>query len=305
MAEIITFSIGMYFLFALLAFLCEYIDSAMGGGYGTILVPVLLAFNIDRFLLIPAVLFTEIWTGFGSAALHHYVGNVDFRIRYKSKKLTSQNAPDVSTDKEILANGGGKKNKNNFNFITKINNINFSADVKISTILALCGIVGGIIAAFIAINVNELFFKTYIGVLVFLVGFLVFLKLKWKFAWWKISGIGLLAAFNKGLSGGGYGPLISSGQIMINRNPRQAVASTSLSEAVVCVSSLITYFAANNATLSPAFGYLVLALMIGALISVPCAVFTVKYIPIKKLQPLIGVVTMLLGVFTLLKAFVF
>ena len=293
----VTLSVGMYFLFALLALVCEYVDSAMGGGYGTILVPVLLAFNVDRSLLIPAILFTEIWTGFGSAALHHYVGNANFGIKFNSKR-------------KVLMNGGGiipvavqSESKTKKEGI--LSNLIISTDFKIALILGLFGIIGGIAAAFLALNLNELIIKTYIGVLVFLVGLFVFLKLKWKFAWWKISGIGLLAAFNKGLSGGGYGPLISSGQIIVDRNPRQAVASTSLAEGVVCVSSLIIYFIFGGSIISAAFGYLLLALMIGALASVPLAVLTVKYIPIKKMQPLIGTVTMLLGIFTLLKTFVF
>ncbi len=275
MADATVLAVGWYILFAFLALVCEYVDSSMGGGYGTILVPVLLAFNIDRYLLIPAVLFTEVWTGFGSAALHHYVGNVNFRIYFKKKDKTMKNRK-----------------------------MEMSDDFKISTILASCGIIGGIAAAFIAININEVAMTTYIGVLVVLVGLFVLLKLKWKFSWWKIIGIGFLAAFNKGLSGGGYGPLVSSGQMIVDRNPRQAVASTSLSEAVVCVASLIIYFTATGTTLTPAFGFLVLALLVGAILSVPLAVFTVKYIPIKKLQPIIGATTILLGVFTLIKTYV-
>jgi uncharacterized membrane protein YfcA len=275
MQEIVSFTIGFYVLFAILALFCEYIDSAMGGGYGTILVPVLLAFNIDRSVLIPAVLFTEIWTGLISAILHHFVGNASFRIDFSSKGF--------------LTNGGG---------------IKLSEDFKISLILASCGIFGGIIAAFVAININEFAIKLYIGILVLIIGIFVFLKFKWNFSWWRITGLGLLAAFNKGMSGGGYGPLISAGQIMVNRDPRKAVASTSLSESVVCVSSLIIYFLLNKTSFNVEFIYLMIALLIGSLISVPFAVFTVKFIPIEKMQPLIGIVTMALGAFTIIRTIV-
>ena len=46
------------------------------------------------------------------------------------------------------------------------------------------------------------------------------------------------------------------------------------------------------------------AMLVGALASVPLAVLTVKYLPIKKLQPLIGAVTILLGIFVLVKTYV-
>ncbi|NPD90339.1 MAG: sulfite exporter TauE/SafE family protein [Asgard group archaeon] len=298
MVEVISFTIGFYVLFGVLALVCEYVDSAMGGGYGTILVPVLLGFNIDRALLVPAILFTEIWTGFGSAILHHVVGNANFRLRYlsKDKKPSRKFFADGGSIAKIEESAHEKKNKRIFEI---------SDDLKISGVLALLGIVGGVVSATVALSINEIAFKTYIGVLVMLMGFLVFFKLKWKFSWWKISGIGLLAAFNKGLSGGGYGPLISSGQMIVDRNPRQAVASTSLSEAVVCVVSLIIYMTIGGSVLSMNFWFLVIALLIGALISVPLAVYTVKYIPIGKMQPIIGFVTMLLGVFTLAKTFAF
>ena len=279
MTELLTsFPIGFYVLIAVLALICEYIDSAMGGGYGTILVPVLFAFNVDRQLLIPAVLFTEMCCGFSSAILHHLAGNADFQIK-------------IFNGKEAKQNG----------------RIRLSPDFKISAILALCGIVGGVIAAYASLKINDLAMKTYIGVLVLFMGILVVSKMKWKFTWWKIYGIGLIAAFNKGLSGGGYGPLISSGQIIAERSPRQAVASTSLSEAVVCVVSLlviVTIPAYQVIIFSLPFLHLILALFIGSMVSVPFAVLTVKHVPLKKMQPIIGIVTILLGVFTLVKAYV-
>jgi uncharacterized membrane protein YfcA len=91
--------------------------------------------------------------------------------------------------------------------------------------------------------------------------------------------------------------------MIVDRNPRQAVASTSLSEGLVCVVSLIFYIVLGSNVLTIQFGFLVLALLIGSLISVPLAVYTVKFIPIEKMQPIIGFVTMILGVFTLAKTF--
>ena len=307
MTDAFTFTLGYYFLFAVIALVCEYVDSALGGGYGTILVPVLLTLNVDLIFLIPAVLFTEVWTGFGSGILHHCVGNANFKIKRDNGKLKSISIAKKSNDIDKKEGVFSKLDSMFRNSEYKINSFfqsfSFSTDIKIVSILALCGIVGGIIAPFIALNISDLVIKTYIGILVILVGLLVFIRLKWKFTWWKITGIGLLAAFNKGLSGGGYGPLISSGQIIVDRNPKQAIASTSLSEGVVCVSSLIVYATISGITLNPAFGYFILALLTGSLLSVPLAVLTVKYVPIKRLQPIIGIGTILLGIITLMKVY--
>ncbi len=252
----------------LIALLCEYIDSALGGGYGTILVPLLLILGFENGVIVPAVLFTEIWSGFSSAFLHHFVGNANFEAKVD------------------LKNGS-------------LNDIFFfSPDTKISLILAGCGIIGGALAALIAINISNIIVKTYIGILVIIVGIFVLLKFRWNFSWFRIWGIGLLAAFNKGLSGGGYGPLVSSGQIIVNRNPKEAVASTSLSEAVVCISALIIYFLVGGSFLDVK---ITLYLLIGALASVPFAVITVKHLPIEKLSSLMGFTTIGLGFLTLFK----
>ncbi|MFX1251373.1 MAG: hypothetical protein ACFFCZ_07170 [Promethearchaeota archaeon] len=153
----------------LLAFICEYIDSAIGGGYGTILVPVLLIFEFDSNLIIPGILFTEIWSGIGSAVLHNFVGNAKFEAKID------------------LANG---------------KNLILSDDFKVSTILSVCGVFGGIIVVMVSLSFPKMLVKTYIGILVVIIGIMILLNLKWNFSWLRIWGIGLLAAFNKGISGG-------------------------------------------------------------------------------------------------------
>ncbi|MFX0016383.1 MAG: sulfite exporter TauE/SafE family protein [Promethearchaeota archaeon] len=251
----------------IIALLCEYIDSALGGGYGTILVPVLLLFGFESDVLVPAVLFTEIWSGFASAFLHHFVGNAYFNAKIVT--------------------------------VNKSNTVNLSPDFKISIILAGCGVIGGSSAALIAINISRFIVNTYIGILVTVIGILVVLQFRWRFTWRRILGIGVLAAFNKGLSGGGYGPLVSSGQIIVNRNPKEAVAATSFSEAIVSIAALLIYIVAGGVSfIDPT---LIFYLLIGAMASVPFAVLTVKYLPLEKLSLFVGFATILLGSFTLIK----
>lgn len=251
---------------SLLALVCEFIDSALGGGYGTILVPILLLLGYDNVTVVITVLITEFFTGAISAMFHHKAGNANFGIEYSSG---------VQKKKMIL-----------------------SDDLKTSLILGGFGVFGGSLAAIIMISIPKLIVKTYIGSLVIIVGILVVKNFKWKFSWNKIAGIGLIAAFNKGLSGGGYGPLISSGQIIVDRNPKQAIASTSFAEATVCLSALITYGFTSGLDIN--WGFTV-ALLCGAIASVPFAVLTVKKINIQKYQPIIGWICILLGLFTLFK----
>jgi len=120
MDAITTFSFGLYLLFAFIALICEYIDSALGGGYGTILVPVMMiAFNIDKKFLIPAVLVSETVTGLGSALLHHYVGNANFNIRKKNNSSEFNKTNDIlkryNSPSGIIKENGYNQNFFSFN----------------------------------------------------------------------------------------------------------------------------------------------------------------------------------------------
>ncbi|MFX1251372.1 MAG: hypothetical protein ACFFCZ_07165 [Promethearchaeota archaeon] len=96
--------------------------------------------------------------------------------------------------------------------------------------------------------------------------------------------------------------MVSGGQIIVDHGPKEAVASTSISEAIVCISALMIYFLGGGVLLNIS---LTLFLLIGSLASVPFAVLTVKKISIEKFLPFIGLVMMSLGVFMLFQMLFF
>ena len=109
--------------------------------------------------------------------------------------------------------------------------------------------------------------------------------------------LGALAAFNKGLSGGGYGPLVTSGQVVSGLSPKKAVAITSLAESLTCFVGLVAYLLLHKA-LDWALAF---PLTLGAMLSVPVATLTVRRLPDRALRASVGVATCLLGLFTLTK----
>lgn len=239
-----------------LAFVCEYIDSSLGMGYGTTLTPILLIMGYNPLQIVPCILLSELITGLGAAFCHHKFKNSNFKLK--------------------------------------------SLDFKIAMVMAGCSIIGTLVAVFIALNLPKFYIKLYIGVLVFAMGVLILatLKRKFKFSWTKISSLGILAAFNKGISGGGYGPLVTSGQILSGVESKNAIGITSLAEGLTCLVGVITYLAFTNHTvdwsLSP-------SLVIGAVLSVPVATYTVKRFKAGSLRLIVGIATLLLGLFTLWK----
>jgi len=186
----------------------------------------------------------------------------------------------------------------------KVGNVNFR-DPKIrnvALVLALCSIVGTIVAVFIAVSIPAFYLKLYIGILVALMGVIILWKRNGQsaFSWLKITILGIVAAFNKGMSGGGYGPLVTSGQILSGVDGKKAVGITSLSEGLTCLVGLVTFFIIGESVLDwELAGFLV----VGAVLSVPLSAISVKKMQLKKMTTMIGVATLVLGLFTLWKLF--
>ena len=178
-----------------------------------------------------------------------------------------------------------------------------SIHLNICIVLALCSIIGASIAVFLAISIPSIWLKTYIGFIVLIMGILVLLTLnkEYKFSWKKIIGLGLIAAFNKGMSGGGYGPVVTGGQILSGVKGNNAVGITSMAEGLTCIVGVIVFI------LSPELvdWNLAPSLILGALFSVPFSTIIVKKLPTKSLKVAIGFLTVILGIVTLLKVFVF
>jgi hypothetical protein len=186
-------------------------------------------------------------------------------------------------------------------FHNKLGNCSFkkdSEDSKVTLVLASCSIGGTIIAVMLALTLSKLFVSVYIGVLVLSMGILILANISWIFSWKKMVGLGILAAFNKGISGGGYGPLITSGQIISGRNCKNSIGSTSVAEGIVCFVGVILYAFTISLNL-----VLAIPLLIGAILSTPAASITVKKTDVGKLKHIVGVVVMILGIFTMLKVF--
>jgi uncharacterized membrane protein YfcA len=103
--------------------------------------------------------------------------------------------------------------------------------------------------------------------------------------------VGTVAAFNKGLSGGGYGPLVTAGQVVSGLPAKHAVAVTSVAESFTCLIGLLGYLAMGKSIAWE----LAFPLALGALMSVPMATLTIRRISDNTLRGVVGWFTLLLG----------
>lgn len=127
----------------------------------------------------------------------------------------------------------------------KFNNAEFcfhSKDFKVGIIIFSLGIVAVLIGTLLAIKIDKIILKTYISILVILMGTLVVSNLKFKFSWKSVTLLGLLSSFNKALSGGGFGPVLSTGQIILGREPKNSVATTDFAEVPICLTGFAFWF---------------------------------------------------------------
>lgn len=184
----------------------------------------------------------------------------------------------------------------------RLGNVNLhpqSREFRILAIMALCSAFGVAAAVVVALNIPPRFLKTYIGLLVLAMGATILLTRGrgLSFAWRKIAALGLVAAFNKGMSGGGYGPVVMGGQILSGVDSKSAVGITSAAEGVACLVGVITFLLTGVAldwSLAP-------WLLMGSLVAVPVAAHAVRRLPTERLRALVGVVILALGLFTLCK----
>lgn len=276
------FSSAEIILLVISAFLCEYVDSTLGMGYGTTITPVLLIIGFSPIQTVPAVLFSELFAGILAGLLHHYEGNVNLKPKTTNLSIIMR---------KIRSLGYVKSFKKGI-----------PLHLKVTLVLTFCSIFGTVTAVFIALNIPEFWLRIYIGSLALVMGIvtMICLNKKFIFSWKKISFLGLLASFNKGISGGGYGPVVTSGQILSGIEGKSAIGITSLSEGLTCLVGVIAYlFVPKNSV------NLILApyLLVGAILSIPLSVKSVKKISTKKLKISIAIITIIIGLFTIIKAF--
>ena len=181
-------------------------------------------------------------------------------------------------------------------------NVNFkstSSDFRIALLLGMVSSIGVITSVLLAIRLPRWMLTLYIGLLVTAMGILICFTVKRpiRFSWAKIIGVSFLAAFNKGISGGGYGPLVMGGQLISGVNPKNAVGITAFAEAITCLVGFIAYFVSGKLIDWKLAGTLTLF----AVFAVPLAALTVKNIYSDSLKRLVGILIVVLGLMTLLK----
>ncbi|MGC9983748.1 MAG: sulfite exporter TauE/SafE family protein [Polyangia bacterium] len=244
------------FAISLAAFMCEFVDSAFGMGFGTMLAPLLLVAGFSPTDVVPVILVSELLTGFGAAFFHAKDENVSF------------------------ARG--------------------SKPLSAGILLSIGSVLGVFIGAPVFLKSSTRLLTLFIGVIITISGVAIFYCLDHAFRYRRagVFTLATIAAFNKTLSGGGYGPLMTSGQLLVGVEAKAAAAITSLSEGVTCLCASAIFVASRGHYNLD----LLIAVLTGSLLVVPLATGSVRRLNERTMKKGIGVATLILGCWTVLKA---
>lgn len=189
-------------------------------------------------------------------------------------------------------------------FHSEAGNVRFSPGsnhLRAALVLSACSVAGVAAGVSLAVGVSAVLLKRVIGLVILGAGIyiLVTSTRTFHFNYVRIVILALVASFNKAISGGGYGPLMTSGQVMSGIRGRAAVAITSLAEGFTCLVG-VTLFLAAGKSISPA---LLVPVVTGALLSVPLSARAVRNFREDLMRRTIAILTVTLGALTVAKTF--
>lgn len=178
------------------------------------------------------------------------------------------------------------------------NNADFrglTKDTKIVLAMVIPGLLVVVVGVFAAVNISSFLVKIYISILVIIMSVLCLSPLRYKFAWWKHYVVGILAAFNKALSGGGFGPVTSTGGIIGGLKSKVSIATTTFAEVCVCLGAFIVYII----LLGELNIVLAFALCIGAVVGGLVGPYISSRVSHHKLRKCIGILGIASGIWLL------
>jgi len=186
----------------------------------------------------------------------------------------------------------------------RLHNVDFnfkSQAFKIAAFTSGLGVLGAIVGVFISFNLPVRIVGLYIGLLVLASGALVILSksLVSEFSWGKMMVISLIGSLNKGLTGSGFGPVITTGAMLSGIDEKASVSIQALSESSVSLVGFLAYLLMQGYV-----NYQVAATMsLGVLLASPLAARIISSIDGKILRMFVGVLALIIGSYTLWKYF--
>ena len=234
---------GMMWGVILLALVFEFMDASAGMGFGTALTPVLLVMGFDPLQIVPVVLIQQSVAGLVGAFLHREFQNVEWSFKPLSETVRLC---------MVIAAAG--------------------------TVLVLAATIG----VYAVFDVPVLWIKLYVAVLLLGMGVISLVQSRRERPYRpnRLILFGALAGFNKGVGGGGYGPVVTIGGLLAGVPVKSMLAVTALSEGIVCLVAVAAWFVLSTGGV--AVDYVLLpSIMLASMVSAVIAPYLTRVFPEK------------------------
>jgi len=179
-----------------------------------------------------------------------------------------------------------------------------NVDRKLLVRLAVPGMVGGAIGAYLLTSLDGEKVKPFISGYLLLMG----LYIVWRAinkrqpeeaAPTRVAPLGFVGGLLDSLGGGGWGPIVTTTLIGQGTTPRYAIGSVNLAEFFVTLTISATFVFTIGLELWP----IIAGLIIGGIIAAPFAALATKKLPDKVLMALVGSVIVILSLRTIVMSF--
>ena len=178
-----------------------------------------------------------------------------------------------------------------------------NVDWRLFLRLALSGIVGGVLGAYVLTQIDAAVAKPFVLAYLTLIG----LFLLWR-AWGHvhierrakvIEPLGVVGGFLDAGGGGGWGPVVTSNLLIQGHNPRMTVGTVNSAEFLVAIAISATFLAALG---WEDFSEAVIGLLIGGVLAAPLGAWVAKRVSPKLLLAMVGIVLTLTSLYGIYRA---
>jgi len=229
----------------LVGLIFEFMDAAAGMGFGTAVGALLLLAGFTPVQVVPTIMIEQAVCGLVGTFLHQEFKNVEWRFK-----------PMSETIKLWLLIAG----------------------------LGCVAILISITAVYSIFAVHKVWIKLYVIMTLLLMGAISLYqgasKKEWKYRPKLMTLFGFLAGFNKGIGGGGFGPVVTVGGLISGVPVKSQLAVTAIAEGTVSTFAVIIWFVTLSTGTQIDF-ILLPSMMIAAIGSGIIAPFAVRVFPEK------------------------
>lgn len=179
-----------------------------------------------------------------------------------------------------------------------------NVDKKLVMRLAVPGMIGGALGAYVLSNIDGKSIKPYIATYLLIMGLYIIYQAVRKAVTERepprhVAPLGFAGGFVDSIGGGGWGPIVTTTLIGQGTAPRYAIGSVNLSEFFVTLTISLTFLFTIGLELWP----IITGLIAGGIVAAPFAALATKHLPDKPLMVIVGCVVILLSLRNLIAAF--